>query len=366
MKILQIVKSRNLAGSEQYMLTLCRLLQRRGHTCYVAIKRGGRLEEACREQGLTVAPLSLDKPFAAFRLRKWAQQQGVEIVHCHLTGAARIGMKVAFPLEIPCVSHLHIYRDDVAYKRVAYYRKGLLIAVANHIGRYYEEKFTLQRGRVPTVLNATVAHEQPDAQRSREELRAEMLQELSLPEDSRLLLLVGRLSSGKAQDILIQALPPILARHPNTHVLLAGVAKAGTNVEQELRTLVGQLDVKDHVHFLGFRKDLARLTRAADLHLVPSRFDVLPLVVVEGMMLGAGVLASSVGGIPEIIEDGKTGFLVPPEDVGALAARINALLDEPERVRQVGEQAQAYAQSELSPDAMAAKVEKYYECLQRA
>jgi glycosyltransferase involved in cell wall biosynthesis len=363
MVILQVIRSRNFAGSEQFMLTLSKALVRRGHRSIAAIIPGGRLEKICREEGLEIAPVSASSWFAASRLAEWARTAGVEVVHTHLTGAARLGLDVAARLDIPCVSHLHIYRADKAYGAVAAYPKGKLVGVSRHVAAFYEKSLNLPAGSVPAVMNSTFVQENPFAAYAKARAAEEIRTELSLPPETRLLLLAGRLSEGKGQDVMLDAMPGILAKHPEAHLLLAGTAKRGSFVRWKLERQAKKLGVAGNVHFLGFRRDGARLMRAAEVCLLPSRGDVMPLVAIESMMLGACLVASEVCGVPELVHDGETGVLVPPENPERLAGAVLTLLDERAKAAAIGANAANFAKEVCSPDVLAAKIEAIYKAL---
>jgi glycosyltransferase involved in cell wall biosynthesis len=106
------------------------------------------------------------------------------------------------------------------------------------------------------------------------------------------------------------------------------------------------------VHVLGARSDVARLLQAFDLFALFSRTEGHPIVVLEAMATGLPVLATPVGGIPGILEDGETGFLVPSDDEEALRARLTALLASPERLREVGSRARAVALERYAAERM--------------
>jgi glycosyltransferase involved in cell wall biosynthesis len=361
MVILQVIRSRNFAGSEQFMLTLCKALSRHGHRCIAVIVPGGRLEKIAREQGLEIAPFSASSHFSRERLAAWARLEGVQVVHTHLTGGARLGLFVAERLGIPCVSHLHIYRPDAAYAKVAAYSRGSLVGVSRHVAAFYESNLHLPEGSVPVVMNASFVCENPDATCDRVRLATEVAKELKLPVDARMLLVAGRLSKGKGQDVMIDAMPEIVARHPEAHLLLAGTSKRGSFVMWKLMRQVIRLKMGRNVHFLGFRKDGVRLMRAADVCLLPSRSDVMPLVAIEAMMLDACLVASNVCGVPELVHDGDTGVLVPPEDKSRLAQAVCGLLDDKGAADAMGVRAALFAQSVCDPGTLAARIEGIYE-----
>jgi len=342
------------------MLTLCRALIELGHECHVAISPGGRLEQICREADLRIVPVPMNGLFAAARLRAWLRPNPVDVVPSHLTGAARIGLDAARGLDLPLFSHLHIYRADKAYARDARYTRGCLIAVSQHLAAWFRERLARDEAQVRVVVNSTWVRETPEAAGDRSTLAGALTAELGLPPAARLLCLAGRLSHDKGQDIAIRALGELSSTHPDAHLLLAGVAKRGSSVERELRALAAEVGVAQRVHFLGFRRDVPRLMRAADVCLLPSRLDVMPLVAIEALRLGCCLVAARVGGLPELVVEGRTGLLVDPDSPTALANAVGRLLSDTTTVEALRAQARDYAVEAFDPMLMTRKIVSLY------
>jgi glycosyltransferase involved in cell wall biosynthesis len=145
--------------------------------------------------------------------------------------------------------------------------------------------------------------------------------------DAGYLLAVGRLRIRKGVDVLLAAMPELLRRHPAARLLIAGDGEHRSALERAAAALA----LGDAVSFLG-RADamrVRRLLRGAAALVVPSIYEGMPLVVLEAMEASVPVVASRVSGIPEVVEDGRTGWLVPPEEPASLAAALAAALDDP-------------------------------------
>ena len=157
------------------------------------------------------------------------------------------------------------------------------------------------------------------------------------------LAVIGRLNPNKGQDLAINAVASLVRRGRNVRLEVAGDTFAGyEEVERTLRDSVRDLGLEDNVSFPGFC-DIWELLHRTDIVLAPSRTDSLPLAIIQAMLARRPIVAAAVGGIPELIEDGVTGLLLPPEDVHGLIERTEALLDDPPRAQQLGEQARAAA-----------------------
>jgi len=187
---------------------------------------------------------------------------------------------------------------------------------------------------------------------------------LGVPDGAPLVLTVGRMASKKGFDVLLAALPELLARSPQTHWVLAG---AGDRLEEWRRT-AGAMAGGERVHFPGavLRDALPDLYRAADLFVLPAVHDArgnvdgLPNVILEAMASGLPVVASGISGIPLAVADGETGILVPEREPAALAAALAALLADPERRRALGRAGRRRAVAELTWDAVARRYRQAY------
>jgi len=136
----------------------------------------------------------------------------------------------------------------------------------------------------------------------------------------------------------------------NVRLELAGSTFAGAEeYARALRQSVRDLNLADRVNF-GFCEDVWGLLRRTDIVLAPSRTDSLPLAVIEAMLAGRPVVAADVGGMRELLEDGHSGLLIRPEDVGGLASRLAALLDDPQTARRLGANARTTAAERFSSD----------------
>lgn len=185
--------------------------------------------------------------------------------------------------------------------------------------------------------------------------------QIGAPEGPALCLYVGRLVPQKNLDCLVRALALLEpARRP--WVALAGDGPLREHVEN-LATAAG---VRDDLHFLGERSDATRLMQAADFLVLPSHFEGLSNSLLESMAAGCPVIASAVGGSPELIEHGRTGLLFPSDDEAALAERIAELGADPERRARIAEAGRDYVSQTYGIATLVARTTAVYErCIQR-
>jgi len=130
-----------------------------------------------------------------------------------------------------------------------------------------------------------------------------------------------------------------------------------------VREQVAGLGVERRVRFLGIRADVADILRASDMFMLSSRWEGNPLSVMEAMAAGLPVVSTAVGGVPELVREGATGLLVPPEDAGALAQAMQALVDDPARRRVMGAAARQHALTHFDIRHTVRGYESLSECL---
>jgi len=173
--------------------------------------------------------------------------------------------------------------------------------------------------------------------------------------------IVAALETRKGHDVLLHA----LARLRREGVALRCLVCGDGSRRAQLENLAQTLGIADAVRFLGEQRQVADVLAALDVFVLPSRHEGLGVAILEAMAMSLPVVASDVGGIPEIVDAGRTGVLVPCEDAAALAAAIAALDRDRERARRLGEEGRARVVAEFSMEAMAERYERLYESVSR-
>ncbi|NQT39864.1 MAG: glycosyltransferase family 4 protein [Planctomycetes bacterium] len=166
---------------------------------------------------------------------------------------------------------------------------------------------------------------------------------LDLPTDVPIIGLPGTLRPMKGHPLFLRAAAEILRVVPRCHFAATGEGTLG--YRNELQELIEQLGLQGHVHFVGTVEDMREFYRACDVVCVPSRGDPLPRVVIEAFVMGVPVVATAVGGIPEMVEHGTTGLLVPYGDVEGLARQLVRLLEDADLRTRLAERARQEAQA---------------------
>jgi len=335
--VVQIISSGGLYGAERVMLELAEYLASRGlGSSAIILESPGATDVATelKRAGLPVeivdgSPLSL-----AAKVRRNIQRNGVHVVHSHgyrpdvCLALARLGP------DVLKVATCHTwYRESWKLKLYEVMDKAALRTFNKVVAVSPELESEILRSGVAGSKVSFIQNGM-DFDRPAEGNRIAIRNALGVHDDEVLLLRVGRLAAAKGNDVLLDALAKLPAGRRWKLVF------AGDGEERErLAAHVKTRNLDDRVVFAGFRKDIRELLTAADLFVIPSLKEGLPMVLLEAMALSCPVITTSVGAIPNVITDGKDGLLVPPGDAGALRAAIAALLMDPDLGKSLAENA---------------------------
>ncbi len=186
--------------------------------------------------------------------------------------------------------------------------------------------------------------------------RGEVLREFDLLGASPVLGHVGLLKERKGHEVLFRALPELLSQFPRLALLVVGEGE----LRESLEELAEGMGIRGSIRFTGFRDDISRLMGATDLLVLPTHNEGFPWVLAEAMSLGKPVVASRVGGIPELVQDGRTGLLVPCGDETALGMAIAELVRQPGRAAQMGLAGRRWIQERFGVEKMLNQLEKLF------
>jgi glycosyltransferase involved in cell wall biosynthesis len=214
--------------------------------------------------------------------------------------------------------------------------------------------FSINRGGLPSAKVCVIPNG-VDGERFAQAAPAD-LTPFGIPRGSRVLLFVGRLDPQKGPLELLEASAELLTEFPDLHVLMVGDGPLAT----QLRAWTHERNLDARIHFAGRQADVASLMRAADLFVLPSRWEGLPNVVLEAMAAGTPVVAHAVEGIRDLLGDGKLGTIVPPGGEFGLAAAIRGVLQNPEPPRRAAKEAQLSIAARFTWPIVAAEYERLY------
>ena len=183
-------------------------------------------------------------------------------------------------------------------------------------------------------------------------------QMIGIPDGAVLLGTIANLFPRKGYEVMLQALPAIVRAAPTVHYVIVG--SDGSDYADRLKQLAHELKIADRVHIVGFQDPVQPFLASLDLYVHPALMEGFGIAVVEAMAMGKAVVATTTGGLPEVVAQGETGLLVPPGDVESLAATVVSLLQDRVRREQLGRNGSARVHEHFSLDAYVAKVEHLY------
>jgi glycosyltransferase involved in cell wall biosynthesis len=322
MRVVHVDSASGWRGGQNPVLLTARGMAARGHEVMVACQRGGALESRARDAGLEVRPLSFRGdlwPGAAWGLRRLLRgmrPQRIQAHDPHALSAALLARSGSAPL---LATRRVDFRLKGALSRAKYRGAGRVIAVSRAIAN------VLERDGLPPDSIRVVHEGVPD--RPPQAGGRAALAELGVPQDARVVGNVAALTDHKDHATLLAAAALVCARVPDAWFVIVGDGELREPLRARARALT-----LDRCVFAGFRTDLDRLIPAFDVFCLSSHMEGLGTSLLDAMAFARAVVATRTGGIPEAVEDGVTGRVVPPRDPAALAEALAAVLsDEPAR-----------------------------------
>ena len=355
--------SRDASGMGAHMLDLVAELSG-GHDVSLMAwptDAGQRLLERAAALGATAVPLPHPRdPRFAGAVVAFLQARPADVFHVHVgTGRENFdGARAARRAGVPVVIEtLHLPWLLRPHKKPPFLRSiepvDRLITVS-HAQRGTYERLGVPAERLTTIPNGV-------RPRGPGPGRAAARRSLGLDDDQLVVMTVGRLVTMKGQRYLVEATPDLVARFPDVAVVIVGQG----HLYRPLSDLARELGVSASVHLPGHRPDARMLLDAADVFVLPSRHEGMPLAAMEAMDAGLPVVATNVIGTAEVVADGETGLLVPSEDPRALASALTRLLADPDlRARYARAGRRRYLERFTSARMTAETLAMYEEALQ--
>jgi glycosyltransferase involved in cell wall biosynthesis len=326
-RVVEIMATGTNGGAQEHVYSLVsRLNKKRYDVRVISLSHGSSVRRLQKAGFEAIVIDEADDRDAVASVAAELAPFGPEIVHNHMFRAEVVGTRAAYLLaEQGCrrpavISTVHSSRvrcvDDRQAMRQLTPLMDRLIAVSRSIERKIAEEG--RRGAPVSLIYNGV-----DLQRyNHQQPCCTLHEEYAIPESSPIVGVVARLEAEKGHGTLLQAWPLVLDKVPDAWLLIVGEGSERDPLEAQAEVL----GITDRIVFTGRREDVPAVTAALDVAVLPSYREAQGLSVLEAMALSRPVVASAVGGIPEMIEDGVTGLLVPPHDCRALAGAIVRLL----------------------------------------
>ena len=362
-RVLQVLDSLAMGGAQRMAVHLARSLDLGRFDVRIASmfdRKGTDLEEILEGGGHVVTyhgkRLGFD-PVVAFRLDRVIQRFRPHVAHTHV-GALRYTLASVLLRRIPVAVHtLHSLAEREAafplVNRIAIQLGIHFVAIADEVAasakRFYgvDDVSNIPNGIPVEFYRSPIVGRK--AWRSRE----------GFAESDVFFVNVARLDPPKNQLLLIRAFAPIAAADARTRLLLAGDGPLASMLQAEVESL----GLERRVHFLGVRTDIPELLSASDVFVLSSDWEGNPLTVMEAMAAGLPVVSTAVGGVPQLVEDGRTGLLTRRGDTKDLSRAMLRLLTDADLAADLGRQAGLRAIEEFDVSAMADAYGRLYESL---
>jgi hypothetical protein len=302
MRVLHVMASRANGGAETYSTDVMLSLHREGLDQCAAVAPDAPRTGELRQSGLRLATDALASPFRPlqrYALQRFVARERPDIIHCWMRRAASL-----VPLQPHVIGWFGGYYDPSKFQRCDWFVGVTGDIVAHMVRKGVDPRHARY---IPTFPD--VADDPPVDRAS-----------LATPPDAKVLLALSRLHPKKGLDTLMSA----LASLPDCVLWLAGEGELRADLER----LAARLGVTSRVHFLGWRSDRAALLRAADVCVLPSRYEPFGTVILEAWAARTALVACASAGPAAHVEDGATGLLTPIDDAPALAAAIRRVLDD--------------------------------------
>lgn len=362
--ICQVLHSLQVGGAEVLAARLARQLRDRYRFLFVCLDHLGTLGEELRAEGFPIEVLDRRPGLdwrSTFRLARLLRRERVDLLHAHqytpffyaLT-ARWLGRRIPV-LFTEHGRHFPDYprRKRILANRLLLSRRDRVAAVGESVRQAVIANEGIAAERVGVIYNGIDLDAFAKGSQDRDGARREM----GVDPDDLVVIQVARLDYLKDHLTAIRALERVAAQCPQVRLVLVGEGPEREKIEAD----VCQRRLCSHVRFLGLRSDVARLVPAADVFLLTSISEGIPLTLIEAMAAGLPVVSTRVGGIGEIVVEGQTGLLAPSGDDGELAEHIVSLAADAERRHHLGQAGRKRAHALFSEEQMHTSYRGLYE-----
>ena len=363
MKIMHLISGGDVGGAKTHVINLLEELSKGNEVELVCFVDGPFAREAC-EKGINTRVLKKRSLFHVARnLKKYLKNKQFDILHCHGSKANVVSMLMG-RASCPILSTIHSDpRLDYMGRPAANWTIGLLTRVALRLrdgwvavsdamkermeGRGYDG------GRMHTIYNGIGFPKQLPHLPRQEYLQQ---QGLSWDESAVIFGIAARIDPVKDMTTLVKAFAKTVGTCPNARLLIAGIG----DQEQEIRALAAELCPAGTVHFAGWVSDMNSFYHALDVNLLTSISETFPYAITEGARMHCCTISTAVGGVPRVVIDGETGYLITPGDVDTLAQRMTAVVRDAKLRAKLGGAIYEKVKNEFSVEAMGVRQEEIY------
>ena len=360
MNILFLTTHLNAGGITSYLMTLSRGLVKKGHRVLI-VSSGGQLGQELDSSGIkhitinirTKSELDFRIYWALGHLNDILRREKIDLIHAQTRITQVMASWLSWMSKIPYVATCHGFFKPRLSRKIFPCWGNRVIAISAPVQEHLIKDFHVEFPQIALIPNGIDLERFPliTALRKQEQRR-----KFSLG-DEPTVGIIARLSEVKGQDILIAAMKKVVGNFPDAKLLIVGEGGWQSKIEE----LVKSLRLTDNVRFYSIVNQTADMLSLFDVFAMPSRQEGLGLSVMEAQSCGVPVVASKVGGLVSLIDDGRTGLLVPPENPNLLAEAILLLLKNKAKAQEMGLRARDFIQKEFSAQSMVDKTFELYQ-----
>jgi glycosyltransferase involved in cell wall biosynthesis len=355
--ILHTEWSEGWGGQEIRILLEMRAHRRQGHGVYLLCPPRTKLADEAGGIGIEVIPYKIRSPWepkSILRIKNLIRDLKIDVLHTHSSVDSWAGGLAGRWARVPVLvrtRHISVRVRRPWLNRI-YYLPDAIITTGEHIRRELLQTHKIPAERIvsiPTGADLGRFHPGPPD--------LELKKRMGLPIDSPVITLVAVLRAQKRHELVIAAAAEVIKVFPQARFLFVGDGPGRNRVEQEIKK--AQLEAQ--ILMTGYREDIPAILSFTDLGIISSVAEGIPQFLFQIMAMGKPVIATEVGGIPEIVTSGVTGVLIPPEDPAALVKAIVQALGDPGSARRLGAEGRRLVEQGYTVEKMAEKVYKVYQ-----
>lgn len=374
-KILLYTDTPIVGGAEIQMFLLAKFLNKEKFQPILACSNFKELDRWCEnfeKEGIKVIRLKVKNKHDIkhyFQLKKILREEKIDILHLHVWNPAscRYGYLAGGNRNVTIITTEHdpfkLGSFKTLVKKFLLKNASKIVTVSKDNAKLIEKLYPEQKNKITTIHNGidtTWWHSQ--LLRFTEEDRRKIKEELFEAKENTLIVCsIAALHERKGLKYLIETMPTIVKEFTNTKLIIVGDGQQ----RNELENLISKLELENHVKLLGQQKETPKILKSSDIFVLPSLREAFGLVNLEAMLTPLPVVASKVGGIPEVIEDGKTGILVEEANTDELVKALSCLINSPEKRKKFALAGQKRVTEKFTAEKMAQEYEKVYESLDR-
>ncbi len=362
--VVHLVENLVVGGLENVLATIVLNLNTEKYNVSVwCLKEGGFLADKLLKRGVEVKVLNLPSsknPAGIYQLYKLLKDNKVNIIHTHAYSAGTIGRISAFFAGVPVIiSHNHSVYSY--YNKYYHFVERFLSLLTDKIICVSDivKKFTNKTQGIDTEKLITIHNGIENVSPVPEKISTSIKNGLGIPPDHTVICTITHMLKHKGVIYLIKSASILLEHRKNVTFLLVGEG----SLKDELKKLCVNLKIEKNVIFAGERSDIPEILSLSDIFVLPSLREGLPLTILEAMAYGKPVIATNVGGVPEVVKDRVSGILVSPKDPEALYNAMNELLSDKEKLQKMGHNGKKICNESFSSKTMVGKIEELYSFL---